>query len=190
MVVVIFRHQPDNPIDIFQPLDGGFTIHAGHHKGLRSHQGYAIVETYELRKIFKDTVAETAKFIDLKTAELLKLHRCRTRIGIDDLMISRAERDRFEREHEILPHIVPVNGHAPSFAGRPSIMHQIIGHFEERLAAGVVAESTQRESIYLSTWARRNLPGVQVPQPKSIANAIRAQHRKAQEKSPSEAVSA
>jgi hypothetical protein len=158
--------------------------------GIRSYSDYAIVEPYELRKIFRETSADTSKFVDPSSGELLKLHRCRYKIGIDDLMISRIERDRFEREHDILPHIMPFNAHAPSFAGRPSIMHQIIAHFEERLAAGVVAESTQRESIYLSTWAKKNLPGVQVPQPKSIANAIRAQHRKAQADNPKITVSA
>ena len=69
-------------------------------------------------------------------------------------------------------------------------MHLIIGHFAERLANGVVAESTQRESIYLNTWAKKNLNGVQVPTPKTIANAIRAQHRKAQADNPKVTVSA
>lgn len=151
---------------------------------------YAIVEPYELRKIFRDKIADTSKFVDMKTGELLKLHRCQYKISVDDLMISKSERDRFEHKHEILPHITTTQGHAPSFAGRPSVMHRIIGHFEERLANGVVAESTQRESIYLNTWAKKNLNGVQVPTPKTIANAIRAQHRKGQPSSPSELVSA
>jgi hypothetical protein len=158
--------------------------------GIRDHREYAIVEPYELRKIFRENASETSKFVDLHTSELLKLHLCRYKVSVDDLMISKAERDRFEREHEILPHTMPVNGHGPSFAGRPSVMHLIIGHFEERLANGVVAESTQRESIYLNTWAKKNLNGVQVPTPKTIANAIRAQHRKAQADNPKVTVSA
>jgi hypothetical protein len=149
---------------------------------IRSHNNYVLLTSDELRKIFKHENSEVIVFIDFFTGEILKPHHCVCYIKIADLMMSKKEMERFEQANHILPSQsylegLPSPSDAPSFSGRPSVMHHIITHFEDRLLKDLTAESVQQESIYLSLWAKKNLNGVQTPTPKTIANAIRSRHR-------------
>jgi hypothetical protein len=151
--------------------------------GVTGHRGYVIVEPFELRKIFREQKAAIKKFASLDRRDLFKLHpqsECHP-VAVDDLMISRVERDRFE----IANQIVPVNGALgltsanktgieATSAGRPSIMKRITKHHLSRVAKGETLPTMTAEAHYLRNWARDTLQGVQVPAVKTIMNNLSA----------------
>ena len=131
-------------------------------------EGYAAVEPAELRRIFRGE--ET----DIRVTE-------------DDLVVSREERDRFERAHKIEciqqtagngggaePTAAPV-----SFPGRPSVMRRITTHFDQRRRDKALEKSLQREGDYLAAWAALHISESQLPTARTIRNAIRAQYKDA-----------
>ena len=151
--------------------------------GVGTYKGHAIVEPDELRKIFSASPQPVFFFRNPHNGEAIKIHRNHKNppsIGIEDLVISRKERDRFETLHSIDPassqETVAVS-RPHSFGGRPSVMHIIMREFSRRCAEKTVSSSLQKEADALELWAMENIQGAQAPKSKSIMNAIRANYR-------------
>ncbi len=148
--------------------------------GVSTYKGYAIVEPDELRKIFSSSPQSVVLFRIPHTDEAIKVHRNHKPpvVGIEDLVISRATRDKFEKTHGIEPtQISSAATTAPSFGGRPSVMHMIMREFAHRCQKNAVASSLQKEADALELWAVENIQGAQPPKSKAIMNAIRANYR-------------
>lgn len=151
--------------------------------GIGTYKGHAIVEPDELRKIFSASPQPVFFFRNPHNGEAIKIHHNNKNppsIGIEDLVISRKERDRFETAHGIDPAAPQGTARTPrthSFGGRPSVMHIILREFSRRCAEKTVASSLQKESDALELWAMENIQGAQSPKSKSIMNAIRADYR-------------
>jgi hypothetical protein len=154
--------------------------------GLDSYHDYVVVDPRELRKIFRnDGKSPIAKYRPVSKADFIKpfIPTDGVPVAANDLVVSRAERDRFERTHGMELHI-DRDAITPdvslelseSFSGRNSIMWRIVRHFQERCRDKVVHETLQKESNYLATWAEENIQA-QTPKPKSIRNAMRAKYR-------------
>jgi hypothetical protein len=148
--------------------------------GIGTYKGYAIVEPDELRKIFSSSPQPVTFFRNPHSGEAIKIHHNHQKpiIGIEDLAVSRKERDRFEREHGIVP-IHPKFSAIPvqSFGGRPSVMNLIMREFVHRCEKKTVEASLQKEADALEIWAAENITGAQSPKSKAIMNAIRANYR-------------
>lgn len=130
-------------------------------------EGYAAVDPAELRRIFRGEETDL-------------------RIAAEDLVVSREERDRFERDHDIVNDAerTPISAEKyqdsalpVSFPGRPSVMRRIVAHFEERSAGKMLERSLQKESECLVAWAEKHIPDVQIPTSRTIRNAIRTRYR-------------
>jgi hypothetical protein len=148
--------------------------------GIGTYKGYAIVEPDELRKIFSCSPQPIVLFRNPHSSEAIKIHHNHKKplIGIEDLAVSRKERDRFEVAHGIEPTHIPTSAAtAPSFGGRPSVMHLIMREFSHRCQKNVVAPSLQKEADVLELWAAENIQGAQSPKSKAIMNAIRNCYR-------------
>jgi hypothetical protein len=148
--------------------------------GIGTYKGYAIVEPDELRKIFSCSPQPVVLFRNPHQGEAIKIHHNHKKpfIGIEDLSISRKERDRFEMAHGIEPTHLSASAMAtPSFGGRPSVMHLIMREFSHRCQKNTVAPSLQKEADALELWAAENIQGAQFPKSKAIMNAIRNSYR-------------
>ena len=151
--------------------------------GVGTYKGHAIVEPDELRKIFSASPKAVFFFRNPHNGEAIKIHHNHKNppiIGIEDLVISRKERDRFEAAHGIepsSPQQAPSMPPPQSFGGRPSVMHLIMREFIRRCEEKSVAPSLQKEADALELWAMDNIHGAQSPKSKAIMNAIRANYR-------------
>lgn len=161
--------------------------------GLDSYHDYVVVDPTELRKIFRsEGRSPIAKYRPVTSADLIKslVPSHRVLVAANDLVVSRADRDEFERAHGIVcganrgVYATSTNmGHAPptthvSFAGRPSVMHRIVQHFDERRTQKVLNGSLQKEGEYLYAWAQSNITDSQIPGARTIMNAIRVPYRR------------
>ena len=154
--------------------------------GVNSYNGYAILAPEELRKVFRNTHApEIRKFKSSDNLCLMELFDSRASVefSIDDLVVSRAERDRFELAHNIdcccerAAQAARGDMQLPSFAGRPSVMHKVMEHFKERCVLNSVYPSLAKEADYLSNWAEQNISDCQAPKTKTIKNVLRDNYR-------------
>ena len=160
--------------------------------GLDSYHDYIVVDPRELRKIFRsDGKSLIATYRPVSRADLIKpfVPPEGVFVAANDLVVSRAARDHFERMHGIecvaeRPASTTSPSGSPSipsplvsFPGRPSIMRRITDHFEERCNNQTLEKSLQREGDYLVAWAENNIPNVQIPTARTIRNTIRAQYR-------------
>jgi hypothetical protein len=139
---------------------------------LADFEGYVVVSVKELRKVFRKDGNHSS-------------------ILLDDLVISREERERFERTHRLECNCNRPNKSEPtenlqsatvpsmSFPGRPSVMRRILVHFEDRRAKKILQGSLQKEGDYLVGWAQKHIADVQIPTARTIRNAIRSQYREA-----------
>ena len=146
------------------------------------YMGYANISAWEVRQILRNDGHEIKIFI---CSNRLEVHAIRENydgytVVPEDLVISLAERDRFERlhefsyaEHDRLPSIFP----EVCFPGRPSVMHKIRQHFSERRDQGLVLSSLQCEAEYLSDWATKNISDMPVPKPRSISKTLGQEYR-------------
>lgn len=147
--------------------------------GVTSHRGYVIVEPFELRKIFRDQKAAVKKFTSLDRKDLFKLHqqseaRC---VAVEDLMVSRCERDRFEVANgiKVASACIIANtktGIMPVSSGRPSVMGRITERYVVRKKAGDAMPTLMAEAKCLRLWAQEEMPGVQIPAVKTIHNRL------------------
>jgi hypothetical protein len=150
--------------------------------GIINYKGYVILEPFKVRRIFREQKAMIHKFTSLDRKELFKLPQSEgCPVSVDDLMVSRAERDRFE----IANQITPINGSyypgispdtktgiVPISAGRPSIMKRITEQHLARVAKGEALSPMTAEARYLRGWARDAIPGAQIPAAKTILNNL------------------
>lgn len=155
--------------------------------GVGTYKGYAIVEPDELRKIFSSSPQPVTFFRNPHNNESIKIHHNHKKpvIGVEDLVVSRIERDKFESQHGIEPSLpsiptVPIQ----SFGGRPSVMHLIVREFTRRCEKKTVESSLQKEADFLELWAAENITGAQSPKSKAIMNAIRASYREHRQPAP------
>lgn len=128
-------------------------------------------------------------YVPVDPAELRRVFRGEEtdlRIVPEDLVVSREERARFERAHDITIHPKPAPISAESdqasaltvsFPGRPSVMRRITDHFEARRQEKTLEKSLQREGDYLVAWAEKHISDVQIPTARTIRNAIRTRYR-------------
>jgi hypothetical protein len=66
-----------------------------------------------------------------------------------------------------------------SFGGRPSVMRQIAAEMTRRAQQHVLALTLREEAVALSNWAEAHIDEKkQVPQPRSIENALRVEYNK------------
>ena len=66
-----------------------------------------------------------------------------------------------------------------SFGGRPSVMRQLEAEMRRRQEAGKLALTLHEEATALRKWAETNISGdVQIPQVRSIENALRSEYRR------------
>jgi len=154
--------------------------------GFDKYHDYAILEPVEVRKIFRAS-SKTAvhNFRPLSNADIIRPihHSEQALLAANDLVVSSAERDRFEEVHGIdssseRPQ-APLSAspeQALSFSGRAGTMWRIVWHFQDRCRERTVYESLNKESEYLASWASTNIKA-QSPKAKSIRNAIRAKYR-------------
>ena len=147
--------------------------------------GYAIVRPLDLREVFRQGQCSVHLYQWNGAAgeELLKIITEKDYIiEPRDLMVSRAERDRMEVLHDLCldkrdPPKPAISRQAISFAGRPSVMHQLLNHMEQRAKNGAVCCNLTKESEYLYAWAQENIRDMQIPTPKAIANGVRKHYR-------------
>jgi len=64
-------------------------------------------------------------------------------------------------------------------AGRPSAMHLVEAEYERRTALGELNGRIGQVSEILAEWAHETYPDLRTPGPGTIANVLRARHRKA-----------
>jgi hypothetical protein len=149
--------------------------------GLEDYKGYVILEADEIRQVFRYGKRAIGKFTALDRSLLYKtLSKAKYKIAIADLVVSKQERDRFEKEYDLnlkMPKPKEANGnpvrHIPSFSGRPSVMFRIEEEMRRRAASGTMEPSLKREAEQLHSWAALAIKDHQVPKPGSIANALR-----------------
>lgn len=150
--------------------------------GLKAYRDYAVVPSDDLRQVFRSDTALVRNFIHPETLEQIEIHESHPcyEVRSDDLVISRLERNRFEQFHALLSaaiETVSPYSKPPSFAGRPSTMHQIKQHFLERCRKDQLLPSLQQEADYLSRWAEDHIREGQPPKTKAIMNALRSSYR-------------
>jgi hypothetical protein len=159
--------------------------------GFDRYHDYAIVEPEDVRLIFRaSNKTPIHKFRPLSKADIIRpIHPSEhALLAANDLVVSGAERDRFEQTHNIGfttdhcangPNLDGFCGAMPptSFAGRPSIMRKITDHFVERCKANVLEPSLQKEGDYLFSWAQLHIKSSQIPTTQTIRTAIRVRYR-------------
>lgn len=151
--------------------------------GVSDYKGYAIVEPDELRKIFRNSPRPVNRFKCPRSGDPIKIFDPRTRfmVAIEDLVVSKTERDRFEKECGIeitdCPRQIKISPQPPSFSGRPSVMHKIEKEFYARAASGILLPTLAGECRHLQAWAKAEITGEQTPSWRGIANALRIQYK-------------
>ncbi len=150
--------------------------------GAKKYNDFAIIEPLKVRDVFRSGNYKIKEFVSLDRKYLLTLKDINRDfyIAVDDLIVSHQERDRFENKYDLYVPSMKIRQLAkiPTFAGRPSIMRQIIAHLEERIANQTAEPSLGKEAAYLHNWANAVIPpDVQIPQPRSIMNGIRKKYR-------------
>lgn len=148
--------------------------------GVGTYKGHAVIEPDELRKIFSSSPQPIVLFRVPHTEEGIKIHRNHKKpvVGIEDLVVSKAVRDTFEKKHGI--NVRPsssICATMSSFSGRPSTMHLVLKEFYRRCDQGIVATSLQKEAQYLAAWAAENINDAQTPKAKTIMNVLRPEYR-------------
>lgn len=148
--------------------------------GVTSYKGHAIVQPDELRNVFHASPCKVSKFKSVENKDLLKIYdkRASFMVSIEDLVVSKIERDRFENDFA-LPieakkniYVAPI-----SFCGRPSVMHKIEQELVTRSRAQSLLPTLAAESRSLHLWAKENLIGEQIPTARTIANAMRIKYK-------------
>lgn len=145
-----------------------------------TYKGYAVVETDELRKIFSTSPQPVVLFRIPNTDEAIKIHRNHKKpiIATEDLVVSKAVRDAFEKQHGITARQAStICTSMSSFSGRPSTMHLVLKEFYRRCGTAAVATSLQKEAQYLAAWATENIEDAQTPKAKTIMNVLRPEYR-------------
>lgn len=151
--------------------------------GVSDFKGYAVVETDALREIFRHNTHAVIKFKTPCIGDFIKMFDPRTpfMLAINDLVISKCERDRFERECGIevanTAHQIKISPPPPSFSGRPSVMHKIEKEFYARAASGKLLPTLAGESRHLHAWAKTTIQDEQTPSWRGIANALRVKYK-------------
>jgi len=134
-------------------------------KSIITLNGYVVVQSEQLRKIFRLKSAPVYKFKAIEGSSYYKLLREKdiTPISVDDLWISTVECTRFEREHEIMARFGgenPANGSktgiAAMSAGRPSIMNRITERHRERVTNGESLPTMNPCRAYRSHQSKRS----------------------------------
>jgi hypothetical protein len=149
--------------------------------GLTDYKDYALLEPDEVRQVFRHGKRAIGKFLALDRSLLYKpLDAAKCQVEVSDLVVSKKERDRFEKRYALnLAMSKPKEAtesqgrHVGSFSGRPSVMFRIEEEMRRRAASGTMESSLKREAEQLHSWAALTIKDHQVPQPGSIANALR-----------------
>lgn len=148
-----------------------------------NYKGYVVVEPDELRKIFHLSPHPVSKFQSMSTEDRFEIWDGGDvfTVGIDDLVVSRIEREKFE-ERFALPREDKESGsreirNYASFSGRPSVMHKIEHEMQNRAQTNALCPSLAAESRYLHDWAKINIPTQQVPTARGISNALRSTYK-------------
>lgn len=161
-------------------------------KNLITLSGYVVIQPEQIQKIFLLKSTPIHKFKALHGPDHYKLLQPKEGcpLSLDDLWIARPECLRFEAAHQLEIRIQ--NGAMPpmqkpsmlnrSFAGRPSVMRKITSEYARRAQSGMQAGSLSAEASQLHAWALGTIQDMQVPTPRSIANAIRDEYRQTREK--------
>ena len=150
--------------------------------GVSSYKGYAVIEPDELRKIFRNSPRPVEKFRSTANNDTLKILDTSKKFMVfaEDLVICKCERDRFEKEHDIVTRLgrhSSKNCPEPSFAGRPTLMARVLKEFERRCEQNCIEPSLLREGKVLAAWAAENIDAEQTPKQRTIMNAIRPKYR-------------
>ncbi len=150
--------------------------------GLKAYKGYAVLEPDQLRGVFRGGSHQIRQFKVPANQDLLEIHGSQAgyQVTVDDLVISRDERDRIEICHAMACSCSShdsSNCQPISLSGRPSAMNHVRQHFMERCERKQTQPSLQKEAVYLSNWAIENIKEGHLPKLKTIKNAIRADYR-------------
>lgn len=154
--------------------------------GITNLKGYVVVEPDELRKVFRHDRHPVSLFRAPNGTDLLKIYEARKKptVSITDLVIAKAERDRFEVENGILVperlaqlRSVGKTGIVPTQTGRPSIMGAVLVLFEQRAVRHETAPTLAEEARILHDLTRAAYPDQAVPTVKTITNNLRPVYR-------------
>lgn len=164
--------------------------------GKRRFNGYVTVLPVDLREVFRAGASDvgTYRMIDGKCDSPLYLDIVNRPhpyiIELRDLVMSKTERDKIETAYNLVfddPEPPPLSSpprkpERCSFAGRPTVMHLIIGQLEKRAREGKLCANATYEAEALREWALAHIKDMQVPQRKSIYNRILKRYRELTER--------
>jgi hypothetical protein len=156
--------------------------------GVTNYKGYAIVEPDELRNVFHASPHSVLKFRSVANKDFLKIYdgHAKYMVSIEDLVVCKEERDRFESQFALPLDIQEsamnnrINPTPISFSGRPSVMHKIEQQLLVRSQSNALLPTLAAESRYLHAWAKENIAGEQIPTARTIGNAMRTKYKHAQ----------
>lgn len=160
---------------VLRKVEGGDVVPV--QTGIVSLTGYHVVDSNELRKVFRATQAtEVRKFSSVDGQELFSTpyNNSGPALNIGTLEISFDERNRFEIENGLKPRPANTNktGLASSSVGRPSIKELILERYIEREARGEIERTLTAEARVLHAWAQDEW-GKKAPVVKTIVNNLR-----------------
>lgn len=154
--------------------------------GVTNLKGYVVVEPDELRKVFRHDRHAVSLFRSPNGTDLLKIYETRKNptVSVTDLVIAKAERDRFERENGIvvperIAQLRPAGktGIMALQTGRPSAMGKVLTLFDQRLARNETAPTLAAEARILHDLTRAAHPDIAIPTVKTITNNLRPIYR-------------
>lgn len=154
-------------------------------EGFTTYKDYAFLAPADLRRIFRGDTTPIQEFT-ARNGDLLKIYNSGNRyvFTVDDLVVSRWERERFEKVYTVPCPCENIPTHqatdpcrAISFGGRPSTMYLVLQHFAERCNGKALLPSLKKESDYLAAWAVNNVKNGQPPRSRTIMNTIRTDYR-------------